>query len=68
MTALKSALDSHSDTYTAAAEAAESRLEEIGAELAKALGGGGAKYVDRHHERDGRVQRVGNLLGAGQPG
>ena len=51
MTALKSLLDPSSDTYGEAASAAEARLEEIGAELAKALGGGGAKYVDRHHER-----------------
>ena len=35
MTALKSTLDPKSDTFGAAASAAESRLEEIGAELAK---------------------------------
>ncbi len=40
-----------SPTYTAAASVAESRLEEIEAELAKALGGGGPKYVERHHAR-----------------
>jgi acyl-CoA carboxylase subunit beta len=51
MSQLKSVLDPKSDTYTAAASAAESRLEEIDAELAKALGGGGAKYVERHHDR-----------------
>jgi acetyl-CoA carboxylase carboxyltransferase component len=51
MTALKSVLDSKGDAYTAAASAAESRLEEIDAELAKALGGGGEKYVERHHDR-----------------
>jgi len=51
MTTLKSVLDPKADTYAAAAEAAESRLEEIDAELAKALGGGGAKYVERHHDR-----------------
>src|SRR5436309_4780787 len=51
MTHLRSTLDPNSDTYTAAASAAVSRLEEIGAELAKALAGGGAKYVERNHER-----------------
>src|SRR5437660_12934111 len=51
MTHLRSTLDPTSDTFTAAASAAESRLEEIGAELAKALAGGGTKYVERHHER-----------------
>jgi acyl-CoA carboxylase subunit beta len=51
MTALKSVLDPKSDTFEAAASAAESRLEEIGAELAKALAGGGTKYVERHHAR-----------------
>jgi acetyl-CoA carboxylase carboxyltransferase component len=51
MTQLQSTLDPKSDTYTEAASAATSRLDEIGAELAKALGGGGPKYVERHHER-----------------
>jgi acetyl-CoA carboxylase carboxyltransferase component len=51
MSTLKSVLDPKGAGYTAAASAAESRLEEIDAELAKALGGGGAKYVERHHNR-----------------
>src|SRR6201995_1379563 len=51
MSALRSTLDPKGDAYTAAASAAESRLEEINAELAKALAGGGAKYVERHHDR-----------------
>src|SRR6202012_5192628 len=51
MTVLKSVLDPNGETYTAAASAAESRLEEIDAELAKALAGGGSKYVERHHDR-----------------
>jgi hypothetical protein len=37
MSPLKSVLDPKSDTYTAAASAAESRLEDIDAELAKAF-------------------------------
>ncbi|HEY2199009.1 MAG TPA: carboxyl transferase domain-containing protein, partial [Mycobacterium sp.] len=51
MSALRSTLDPKGDAYTAAASAAESRLEEIDAELSKALAGGGAKYVERHHDR-----------------
>ena len=51
MSPLKSVLDPTSDTFTAAASAAEARLEEIGAETAKALAGGGTKYVERHHDR-----------------
>jgi acyl-CoA carboxylase subunit beta len=51
MTALQSMLDPKADTYADAASAAASRLEEIDAELAKALAGGGAKYVERHHDR-----------------
>jgi acetyl-CoA carboxylase carboxyltransferase component len=69
MTALKSTLDRKSDTYTAAASAAESRLEEIDAELAKALAGGGAKYVERHHDR-GKLtarERIELLVDADAP-
>ena len=51
MSALRSTLDPKGEAYTAAASAAESRLDEIDAELAKALGGGGPKYVERHHAR-----------------
>jgi acyl-CoA carboxylase subunit beta len=69
MSPLKSVLDPKSDTYTAAASAAESRLEEIGAELAKALAGGGAKYVERHHDR-GKLtarERIELLVDADSP-
>ncbi|MGB6209425.1 acyl-CoA carboxylase subunit beta [Mycobacterium sp.] len=51
MTALQSTLDPNSDTYAEAASTATSRLEEIAGELANALGGGGPKYVERHHAR-----------------
>lgn len=51
MTALRTALDPHSDAFTEAAEAMATKLAELDAELAKALGGGGPKYVERHHSR-----------------
>jgi len=69
MSALRSTLDPKGDAYTAAASAAESRLEEIDAELAKALGGGGPKYVERHHAR-GKLtarERIELLVDADAP-
>ncbi len=69
MTALRSTLDPKGEAYTAAASVAESRLEEIEAELAKALGGGGPKYVERHHTR-GKLtarERIELLIDADAP-
>ena len=69
MTALRSTLDPRGEAYTAAASVAESRLEEIDAELAKALGGGGPKYVERHHTR-GKLtarERIELLIDADAP-
>jgi acyl-CoA carboxylase subunit beta len=69
MTTLQSTLDPKGDAYADAASAATSRLEEIDAELAKALGGGGAKYVDRHHAR-GKLtarERIELLVDADSP-
>ncbi|MFD6894912.1 acyl-CoA carboxylase subunit beta [Rhodococcus sp. NPDC060086] len=51
MSTLASALDTGSAEYDAAAEAMTSRLAELDTEHSKALGGGGEKYVRRHHER-----------------
>jgi len=51
MTTLRSTLDPKGDAYSDAASAASTRLVEIEAQLAKALGGGGPKYVERHHAR-----------------
>ncbi|MBV8862490.1 MAG: acyl-CoA carboxylase subunit beta, partial [Mycobacterium sp.] len=51
MTALQSTLDPRSDSYAEAASAASTKLAEIDTELTKALGGGGPKYVERHHSR-----------------
>ncbi|MGA9491323.1 MAG: carboxyl transferase domain-containing protein [Mycobacterium sp.] len=69
MTVLQSTLDPKGDAYTAAAEAAETRLTEIEAELAKALAGGGPKYVQRHHDR-GKLtarERIELLIDADSP-
>jgi len=51
VSALKSTLDATSPAYTEAAAAMCVKLTEIEAEQAKALEGGGPKYVQRHHDR-----------------
>ncbi|CDO07045.1 acyl-CoA carboxylase subunit beta [Mycolicibacterium cosmeticum] len=51
MTTLRSTLDPRSSAYTEAAQAMTAKLAELDAEHAKALAGGGPKYVDRHHAR-----------------
>ncbi|WP_067967958.1 acyl-CoA carboxylase subunit beta [Mycolicibacter icosiumassiliensis] len=69
MTTLKSTLDPSSPAYTDAAEALNDKLAEIDAEHAKALAGGGPKYVDRHHSR-GKLtarERIEALIDADSP-
>jgi acetyl-CoA carboxylase carboxyltransferase component len=51
MTVLQTTIDPKAPTYVEAAEAMAAKLAEIDTELAKALAGGGPKYVDRHHGR-----------------
>ncbi len=51
MTTLASTLDPRSPAYAEAAEAMAAKLAELEAEHAKALAGGGEKYVKRHHDR-----------------
>ncbi|BBZ22013.1 acyl-CoA carboxylase subunit beta [Mycolicibacter hiberniae] len=51
MTVLTSTLDPASPAYAEAASALTDKLAELDAELAKALAGGGPKYVERHHAR-----------------
>ena len=51
MTVLQSTLDPAGPAYAEAASALRAKLEEINAELVTALGGGGPKYVERHHAR-----------------
>ncbi|MGO8887705.1 MAG: acyl-CoA carboxylase subunit beta [Streptosporangiaceae bacterium] len=51
MTALRSALDDRSAGFAASRDAMLARLDELAAEHAKALAGGGQSYVDRHRGR-----------------
>jgi acyl-CoA carboxylase subunit beta len=48
---LRSTLDPRSARYAESRQALLDKLAEIEAEHAKALGGGGPKYVERHHQR-----------------
>lgn len=51
MTVLQSTLDPKAAGYADAAQTMLAKLAEIDAEHAKALAGGGPKYVERHHGR-----------------
>ena len=51
MTALRTAVDRSAPAYVEAAEAMAVKLTELDTELARALAGGGPKYVERHHAR-----------------
>lgn len=51
MSILQTTVDPSSAEYAAAAEAMTAQLAELEDEHAKALAGGGEKYVRRHHER-----------------
>ncbi|OBK81491.1 acetyl-CoA carboxylase carboxyltransferase subunit [Mycolicibacter heraklionensis] len=69
MTTLKSTLDPSSPAYNEAAQALADKLAEIDAEHAKALAGGGPKYVERHHSR-GKLtarERIEALIDADSP-
>src|SRR5215469_452060 len=51
VTVLASLLDTGSAEYQARRDAMRAKLEELNAEHAKALAGGGPKYVKRHRDR-----------------
>jgi acetyl-CoA carboxylase carboxyltransferase component len=51
MTVLTSALDTAGPAYAARQAAMLARLAELDVEHAKAVAGGGPKYVERHHKR-----------------
>jgi acyl-CoA carboxylase subunit beta len=48
---LRSTLDTRAPAYEESVAAMTAKLTDIDAELAKALAGGGEKYVERHHAR-----------------
>ncbi|EFL06683.1 MULTISPECIES: acyl-CoA carboxylase subunit beta [Actinomycetes] len=51
MTTLRSTVDTRADEFAANREAMLEKLAEIDAEQAKAVAGGGEKYVERHRKR-----------------
>ena len=51
MTVLRSTLDPLSESFVAHRDAMLTKLTELDTEHAKAIDGGGPKYVDRHHQR-----------------
>jgi hypothetical protein len=51
MTVLRTSVDPTSPEYQANREALLAQLEAVTDEQAKAVAGGGPKYVDRHHAR-----------------
>src|SRR3954452_5366633 len=69
MTQLRSTLDAASPAYAEPASAMPTKLADIDAEHAKALAGGGEKYVKRHHDRGKMTarERIGMLIDPGPP-
>ncbi|CAM02516.1 acetyl-CoA carboxylase carboxyltransferase component [Saccharopolyspora erythraea NRRL 2338] len=51
MTALKSQVDTTGEAFLANRAAMREKLDELAAEHAKAVAGGGPKYTERHHKR-----------------
>ncbi len=69
MTALRTAVDDRSADYLANRAAMEAKLAEIAAEQAKAIAGGGPKYIERHRARGKLLarERIELLLDPGSP-
>jgi len=69
MSVLKTAIDPSTPEYQANREALLAKLAELDTEHAKAVAGGGAKYVTRHHERGKLLarERIELLLDPGAP-
>ncbi len=69
MTVLRSAIDPNSADYAANRAAMLEKLAELEAEQAKAVAGGGEKYVARHHQRGKLLvrERIELLLDPGAP-
>src|SRR3954467_14623818 len=51
VTVIRTRLDPRAEEFRARRTAMLTKLDELDAEHAKALEGGGQKYVDRHHQR-----------------
>ncbi|MDQ2748739.1 MAG: acyl-CoA carboxylase subunit beta [Actinomycetota bacterium] len=69
MTTLKSNVDASSPEYAANRAAMLAKLAELDIEQAKAVAGGGEKYVTRHHQRGKLLarERIELLLDPGAP-
>jgi acyl-CoA carboxylase subunit beta len=66
---LRSAIDDRSSDFAANRAAMLAKLEEISAEQAKAIAGGGTKYTERHRSRGKLLvrERIELLLDPGSP-
>ena len=69
MSVLKTAVDPAAPEYRANREALLEQIANVEAEQAKAVAGGGTKYVDRHHQRGKLLirERIELLLDPGAP-
>jgi acyl-CoA carboxylase subunit beta len=69
MTVLRSTLDTRAPAYEESVAAMTAKLTDIDAELAKALAGGGEKYVERHHARGKMTprERIESLVDPDSP-
>jgi acetyl-CoA carboxylase carboxyltransferase component len=69
MTALRTALDTSSDAYATNRAALLEQVHQLDVEQAKAVAGGGEKYVARHHQRGKLLarERIELLLDPGAP-
>ena len=69
MTVLRSTLDTRALAYEESVAAMTAKLTDIDAELAKALAGGGEKYVERHHARGKMTprERIESLIDPDSP-
>jgi acetyl-CoA carboxylase carboxyltransferase component len=69
MTVLRSGIDTSSTQFAANRDAMLAKLADIDAEHAKAVGGGGSKYTERHHQRGKLLirERIELLLDPGAP-
>jgi acetyl-CoA carboxylase carboxyltransferase component len=69
VTVLRTSIDPSSAEYAANREALLHKIAELDAEHAKAVAGGGAKYVARHHARGKLLarERIELLLDPGSP-